>query len=139
STVLTGRVLANLFYRGLVLKRFPVIGDTLATTTEVVALRRTAPRPGRQRTGLAGLRVRATDQEGRAVLDFWRCAMLPVRAPDADSGESGWFDELPTDLGANAVRAPISGWQLDALPGGGESVGRMRPGMRWHSDAGDVV
>src|SRR5438445_13650673 len=39
STLLTGRVIANLFYRGFTFRRFPSIGDTLHTTTEVVALR----------------------------------------------------------------------------------------------------
>jgi acyl dehydratase len=82
STLLTGRVIANLFYRGLVLQRMPVIGDTLSTSTEVVALRQTTPRPGRPASGLAALRVRTSDQAGRAVLDFWRCAMLPLRDPD---------------------------------------------------------
>src|SRR5688500_12816814 len=32
STVATGRVIANLFYRGLVFHRAPAIGDTLRTT-----------------------------------------------------------------------------------------------------------
>ena len=53
STLLTQRVIGNLFYRGLVLRRAPVIGDTLHTTTEVVALRQNAPKPGRAATGMA--------------------------------------------------------------------------------------
>jgi acyl dehydratase len=139
STVLTRRVLANLFYRGLVLKRFPVIGDTLSTTTEVVALRHTTPRPGRRRTGLAVLRVRAADQHGHAVLDFWRCAMLPVRDADRRPSAAGSFDQLPTELDADALRAPISGWDLDALPGARESIARLTVGTRWRSEDGDVV
>ena len=39
STVATGRVVANLFYRGLLLRRPVRLGDTLRTTTEVVARR----------------------------------------------------------------------------------------------------
>src|SRR5712692_12024494 len=77
STLLTGRVIANLFYRGLMFRRFPRIGDTLHTTTEVVALRQNRGRPGRAATGLAALRVRTRDQHREGVLDFWRCAMLP--------------------------------------------------------------
>lgn len=38
STLVTQRVKANLFYRGLTFHRFPVIGDTLYTSTEVVGL-----------------------------------------------------------------------------------------------------
>ena len=55
STLLTGRVIANLFYRGLLLQRAPVIGDTLVTTTEVVgaAPDDTAARPRRERPGRA--------------------------------------------------------------------------------------
>src|SRR3954452_21600699 len=82
STLLTQRVIANLFYRGLVLRRAPVIGDTLRTTTEIVALRQPSSKPGRAATGLAVLRIRTTDQEDRRLLDYWRCAMLPLRDPD---------------------------------------------------------
>ena len=55
STLATQRVIANLFYRGLVLRRGPRIGDTLRTRTEVVALAQTpsgaraAPPPGWRR------------------------------------------------------------------------------------------
>ena len=41
STTATQRVIANLFYPGLVFHRAPLIGDTLRTRTEVVALRQT--------------------------------------------------------------------------------------------------
>src|SRR5215216_7879420 len=66
STVLTQRVIANLFYRGLVLRRAVRLGDTLRTTTEVVARRENRSRP----TGLAVLRIRTVDQKDRPVLDF---------------------------------------------------------------------
>ena len=75
STVATGRVIANLFYRGLLLRRPVRLGDTLRTITEVVARRENRSRP----TGLAVLRIRTVDQEDRPVLDFTRCAMLPLR------------------------------------------------------------
>ena len=83
STVATGRVIANLFYRGLLLRRPVRLGDTLRTTTEVVARRENRSRP----TGLAVLRIRTVDQEDRPVLDFSRCAMLPLR--DEPTGEEG--------------------------------------------------
>lgn len=84
STVVTQRVRANLFYRGLVFFRFPVIGDTLFTRTEVVGLKQNSPKPGRAPTGLAALRVTTIDHVDRLVLDFYRCAMLPLSpgAPD---------------------------------------------------------
>ena len=53
STLATQRVKANLFYRGLNFHRFPVIGDTLYTRTEVVGLRATTAeaRAGADRPG----------------------------------------------------------------------------------------
>lgn len=78
STLATQRVKANLFYRGLAFHRFPVIGDTLYTRTEVVGLRANAAKPGRAPTGLATLRMTTIDQADQLVLDFYRCAMLPA-------------------------------------------------------------
>jgi acyl dehydratase len=72
STLVTQRVKANLFYRGLSFHRFPVIGDTLSTRTEVVGLRQNSAKPGRAGTGLAALRMTTVDQAGGAGL-------LPVR------------------------------------------------------------
>ena len=46
STLATQRVKANLFYRGLAYHRFPIIGDTLYTRTEVVGLNRIRPNLG---------------------------------------------------------------------------------------------
>jgi acyl dehydratase len=85
STLVTHHVKANLFYRGLRFHRFPFIGDTLYTTTEVVGLKENSAKPGRRPTGLAALRVNTVDQDGRTVLDFYRCAMLPLsETPDPD-------------------------------------------------------
>jgi acyl dehydratase len=143
STLLTGRVIANLFYRGLVLQRMPVIGDTLSTSTEVVALRQTTPRPGRPASGLAALRVRTSDQAGRAVLDFWRCAMLPLRDPAARTGHDDPFEQIPQELDATALREASAGWRLDAFVdsrgGERERLSRSAPGTRWTVDGGDVV
>lgn len=160
STVLTGRVVANLFYRGLVLARAPVIGDTLSTSTEVVALRQTTPRPGRPATGLAVLRVRTVDQEGRQVLDFWRCAMLPLRDPDGETGRADSFEAIPSELEPQSLRAAIDGWRLRAFADAGAGTdtsadpdtntrtdARREPaaaagpaaGARWAVESGDVV
>ncbi len=100
STLATQRVKANLFYRGLTFHRFPVVGDTIYTRTEVVGLRANAVKPGRPPTGMAVLRMITIDQADRLVLDFHRCAMLP--------GSPGWepADEPGDDLsviGADAT------------------------------------
>jgi acyl dehydratase len=87
STLTTQRVKANLFYRGLTFHRFPVIGDSLFTRTEVVGLKQNSAKPGRTPTGLAALRMTTVDQIGRLVLDFYRCAMLPLSA-ELETGRS---------------------------------------------------
>ncbi len=141
STVVTQQVKANLFYRGLAFRRAPLIGDTLRTSTQVVALRQNRPREGRAATGLAVLRITTADQESRPVLDFWRCAMLPLRDP---AGQTGHAD----DLAAPGQHAPaadaetlVSGWRLDHF---GRRVGGPRPadlraGQSWPVAGGDVV
>lgn len=141
STLVTQRVIANLFYRGLVLRRAPLIGDTLRTTTEVVALRQNTPRAGRAATGLAVLRVRTEDQEGRRVLDFWRCAMLPLRDQEESTGHADDLDSIPSELDPEALRAATAGWRLDefrsAVPG--EHLSEVEEGGDWSIEGGDVV
>ena len=111
STLATQRVKANLFYRGLVFHRFPVIGDTLFTRTEVVGLKQNSARPGRAPTGLAALRMTTVDHIGRLVLDFYRCAMLPL----STERETGCADDLST-IGADAIAAPdpTADWDAEA-------------------------
>jgi acyl dehydratase len=141
STLVTRRVIANLFYRGLVLRRAPVIGDTLRTTTEVVALRQNSPRAGRPATGLAVLRVLTVDQAQRPVLDFWRCAMLPLRDPDARTGMADELDAIPSELDPQALRAATEGWRLDAFRDAvpGAHFADLDEGMAWTVEGGDVV
>ena len=114
STLATQRVKANLFYRGLNFHRFPVIGDTLYTRTEVVGLRANTVKPGRAPTGLAGLRMTTIDQADQLVLDFYRCAMLPA-GPDAAG--TGHRDDLST-IGSDAVAPasdPTADWDAAAF------------------------
>jgi acyl dehydratase len=125
STLATQRVKANLFYRGLMFHRFPVIGDTLFTRTEVVGMKQNSPKPGRPSTGLAALRMTTVDDVGRLILDFHRCAMLPLsdKAPD-----TGHADDLSA-IGTNDVPVPdpTADWNSEAY--------RAKvPGV--HSDAG---
>jgi acyl dehydratase len=128
STVVTQRVKANLFYRGLVFHRFPVIGDTLFTRTEVVGLRQNSAKPGRAPTGLAALRMTTIDGLGRLVLDFYRCAMLPLSGDTVHTGHDGDLStvgalEVPSpdptaDWDAEAFRARVPGPHFDpALAG----------------------
>lgn len=141
STVVTQRVKANLFYRGLRLRRFPVLGDSLHTRTEVVGLRQHRAKPGRLETGSAALRITTADQNGEPVLDFWRCAMLP-RDPSRAGTDSGRHDDL-SGIGADAPQAweAPRGWDLaryrSAVPG--PHFDPASTGAEWVIDAGDVV
>ncbi|MCX6488096.1 MAG: MaoC family dehydratase [Mycobacterium sp.] len=115
STEVTQRVKANLFYRGLSFQRFPVIGDTLSTRTEVVGLKQNSAKPDRAPTGLAALRMTTIDQNDRPVLDFYRCAMLPC-SPDA--GDTGHNDDLSgIGVGCASDTDPTGQWDADAFRG----------------------
>ncbi len=112
STLATHHVKANLFYRGLRFLSHPRIGDTLTTVTEVVGLRENTPKPGRALTGLAALHMVTTDQTGVTVLDFYRCAMLPL-SPDADPGRTVHADDLSTIGPGDDAQPFIPEWDLD--------------------------
>lgn len=130
STLVTQRVKANLFYRGLSFHRFPVIGDTLSTRTEVVGLKRNSAKPDRAPTGLAALRMTTVDQVGRLVLDFYRCAMLPCSAGAADAGHR---DDL-SRIGVDQVVHPDPTEQWDSA-----AFRRRVPGPHFDADlAGSV-
>ncbi|WP_197375739.1 acyl dehydratase [Mycolicibacterium baixiangningiae] len=111
STLATQRVKANLFYRGLAFHRYPVLGDSLFTRTEVVGLKQNAAKPGRAPTGLAALRMTTVDQIGRLVLDFHRCAMLPLRDGAPDTGHA---DDLSAVGTGTPVPDPTAEWDADA-------------------------
>jgi acyl dehydratase len=141
STILTQRVVANLFYRGFMFWRIPRIGDTLSTTTEVVALRQNRPRPGRPATGLAALRVRTLDQGQRAILDFWRCAMIPLRNPEGSTGHKADLDTIPADLDPSRLAAAVEGWRLEAFRSTvpGQHFAGLTAGTTWEIAGGDIV
>lgn len=108
TTYATQRVKANLFYRGLIIKRPVFIGDSLYTTTKVVALKQNKIKPGRAATGLVVLEMRVANQNDEEVILFWRCPMIPCRDKAADTGKSDSFDAIPTELDMDAV--------IDAVP-----------------------
>jgi acyl dehydratase len=133
STVVTQHVKANLFYRGLVFYRFPAIGDTLFTRTEVVGLKKNSAKPGRAPTGLVALRMTTIDQADRLILDFYRCAMLPLSA-GADPGDAEHADDL-SKIGADLTAPPSAVDQWD-----GEVFRERIPGPYFDTDiAGSVL
>lgn len=140
STLVTQHVKANLFYRGLVFYRFPAIGDTLFTRTEVVGLKKNSAKPDRAPTGLVALRMTTSDQVDRLILDFYRCAMLPL-SPDAGPNDADHADDL-SKVGAGLAPPPsaVDQWDGDVfrerIPG--PHFDANLAGMVLHSSA-DVV
>jgi acyl dehydratase len=130
STLATQRVKANLFYRGLTFFRFPVIGDTLYTRTEVVGLKQNSTKPGRAATGLAALRMTTIDQADRLVLDFYRCAMLPLSPEVTETGHADDLSAIGSDLVPGAD--PTADWDVDAFR-------RRVPGPHFDPDIAGTV
>lgn len=139
STTATHHVKANLFYRGLWFHRLPSIGDTLSTTTTVEALKQNSTKPGRPRTGLAVLHIRTADQHGRVLLDYRRCAMLPLAEGADDTAHSddiGGAQHLPVD----ELTLPSADWDLTPFAVGTEGhLSDLTVGRVWQVDGADVV
>lgn len=132
STQVTRRVIANLFYRGLAFHRLPALGDTLHTRTEVVGLRQSHSRPA----GMAGLRMTTTDQDDRLILDFWRCAMLPLSRSDIETGHADDLTTVGRPFDASAVGTLVEAWDLSQFPTTDPSLAVRSV---WRIEAGDVV
>jgi citrate lyase beta subunit/acyl dehydratase len=135
STEPSGRVLGNLFYRGLAAR--PVhLGATLRTTTTVLAKRRT-----RQARGLVLLHVTALDADGEPVVDYYRCPLLPAR--EEDGKETG--DDVQAIAEQAAVRDARSlvpaHWRLEPLRREplGPLFAALRAGQAWALEAGETV
>lgn len=139
STMATQRVRANLFYRRLALLRQPVIGDTLRTTTTVVGLRENTRREGRPPTGLAALHMKTVDQQGRPVLDFYRCAMLPLRPGVAPTDHADDLDAIGRAQPPVDPAALVPGWDRGAFAGATARGTTPIPGEVIEVAGGDVV
>jgi len=139
STLATHHVKANLFYRGLRFLSYPVIGDTLTTVTEVVGLRENKSKPGRAPTGLAALHMITTDGNGATVLDFYRCAMLPL-SPAANPDRAVHADDLSAIGPGDDAQPATPEWDLDAYRSsvGGQHFSEELAGRVYRSSA-DVV
>jgi len=138
STLATQHVKANLFYRGLVFGRLPAIGDTLRTVTEVVGLRQNRTRPGRPDTGLVALRVTTRDQHDEIVLDFLRCAMIPLRDQGIQTGHADVLDDLAVPLGPSPGSVPED-WDLAVFRASTGAGAPPAGGSAWTVGGGDVV
>lgn len=141
STIVTQHVKANLFYRGLVFHRFPAIGDTLSTMTTVVGLRENQRRQGRPPTGLAALHIVTVDDRDRTVLDYWRCAMLPLSGPDVSTGHADDLAVIGNAVDDESLARAVRDWDLVPLrdQDAGPHFTDLEAGMSWKVEGGDVV
>ena len=75
------------------------------------------------------------------MLDFWRCAMLPLRDPAGVTGHDDDLDAIPAELDAGALHDAVAGWDLgafaDAVPG--DHGAALVEGARVAVEGGDVV
>lgn len=114
STVATRRVVANLFYRNVRLHRPVFEGETLETTTRVIAMADASAKPGRAPRGKVLLGI-VTTADGETVLDYQRCPLIPLRGTELPGHRDelgGADDEL--DLGGYRAFVP-QGWELEPL------------------------
>lgn len=116
STIPSQRVMGNLFYRGLRFHRPVYLGDTLTTTTRVMALRQNTPKPGRAASGMVGLEMHVVNQNNETVLLFWRCPMVPCLDKEADTGHKDDLSVMPEVISDDELVASLPDWDLSHLP-----------------------
>lgn len=111
STVATRRVIANLFYRDVILRRQVSLGTTLHTVVTPTAAK--LARTGDRAKVLLSIVTR--DQDDNLIADFQRLALMPVRdrAGFVEGGEPG---HASVELGFSSFLPVIPTWVLDGLP-----------------------
>lgn len=113
TTYATQHVVGNLFYRGLILKQPVYLGDTLTTTTKVVALRQNSIKPGRASSGMVTLEIQVKNQKGEEILYFWRCPMVACRDAEVITRKADDLTAVSEEIDQNSlIRAIPSQWNL---------------------------
>lgn len=113
STVATKRVVANLFYRNMLLRHQVFQGQTLETTTSVAALADASPKPGSPPRGKALLQMHTT-ADGQPLLDYQRCALIPCRHSEPP-GHSSDVGQAEGSLDLERFGALVPDWDLTPL------------------------
>jgi acyl dehydratase len=78
-----------------------------------------------------------TDQRGDVVLDFYRCAMLPLRGIH-ETGRDDDLDSIGADRESVDPLTSVASWDLPALRGHGPST-PLEAGTTFEVVGGDVV
>lgn len=126
STFPSQRVMGNLFYRGLLIQQPVFIGDTLTTSTRVVALKQNRIREDRDASGMVALEIHVKNQHDETVMLFWRCPMIPCSDPRADTGKTDDFSMMPEEISLAALKEAVPAWNFAWLQeqlGGGSYAG----------------
>jgi 2-methylfumaryl-CoA hydratase len=90
------------------------------------------------------LRIQASNQRNKAVLDFWRCPMIPLRDPDGDTGHADSFDDIEAEIDLDRLAAKVPwGWHLSAFKDragrGGAHFGDIAAGTTYVIEGRDTV
>ncbi len=142
TTYATQHVMGNLFYRGVVLKKPVYIGDTLSTTTKVVALRQNKSKPGRDASGMVVLEMQVSNQDGTEILHFWRCPMVPCRDSEAVTGHADDLSTISSELSLDSLlQAVPPEWDLNLYRQKikGIHFGEVEVGSHYVVEARDTV
>ena len=141
STVVSQRVKANLFYRGLLLRQPVHLGDTLHTTTQVAALRQNRPQPDRPATGVAVLEIVTRNQHGDEVLHFWRAPMLPCRDGRAATGHADDLEHIGSRADQDAIVGAVPAWDIAHVSQGwrGRKARELEAGQHFDIAARDTI
>jgi len=113
STVATKKVVANLFYRDVRILRPVFLGETLQTTTEVVAMQDSTPKENRSPRGKVLLKI-STKANDELVLSYYRCPLVRLRG-DALPGHQGDLGETPDLNLASYEQNSYENWDLSHL------------------------
>jgi len=141
STIPSQRVMGNLFYRGLVIRKPVFVGDTLTTTTKVVGLRQNRLRAGRAASGMVALEIDVKNQHQETVMHFWRCPMIPCRDEAIETGRADDFAFMPEEIEQSDLVAVVPDWDYDKyreLTTGGY-FSSLSPGVCLEIEAKDTV
>ena len=81
-------------------------------------------------------------RQGEPLLDYWRCPMIPLRDPDAETGHADDLAEIPEELDPVELNGAVpSGWQLGRLRSAvpGPHLAELEPGQTFVVQAGETV
>ena len=113
STVATKKVVANLFYRDVRILRPVSLGETLQTTTEVIAMQDSTPKENRPHRGKVLLKI-STKANDELVLSYYRCPLVKLRG-DALPGHQDDLGETPDLNLASYEQQSYENWDLSPL------------------------